>query len=51
VTNLALDLRLATGSPAFQTVDSQWADLVRRYTVSKLRAVIPPLPGGEGDQD
>jgi streptogramin lyase len=51
VTNLALDLRLATGSPFSQTIDSQWTDLVKRYTVSKLRAFIPPLPGGEGDRD
>jgi sugar lactone lactonase YvrE len=49
VTNLALDLRLATGSPASQTVDSQWTDLVKRYTVSKLRAAIPPLSGSERD--
>jgi sugar lactone lactonase YvrE len=40
VTNLALDLRLF-GLP--QTVDSQWTAEVRRYTVSTLKARIPPL--------
>jgi len=45
VTNLALDLRKAGGP---QTVDSQWADEVKRYTVSRLRAAIPPL-GGDDD--
>lgn len=47
VSNLALDLRLATASAASQTVDSQWTDLVKSYTISKLRAVIPPLSGSE----
>ncbi len=40
VTNLALDLRFA-GAP--QAVDSQYADQVKRYTISKLKARIPPL--------
>jgi streptogramin lyase len=48
VTNLALDLRLAV-APNVQAVDSQWTALVQRYTVSKLRAVIPPLSGSERD--
>jgi sugar lactone lactonase YvrE len=46
VTNLALDLRLFGLT---QAVDSQWAHLVQRYTISKLRAVIPPLPDGDND--
>jgi sugar lactone lactonase YvrE len=46
VSDLALDLRLAGGP---QTVDSQWADGVKRYTVSRLRAQIPPLRGVDGD--
>lgn len=41
VTNLALDLRLF-GAP---TVDSQWAGEVERYTVSRIRARIPPVQG------
>jgi sugar lactone lactonase YvrE len=35
VSNLALDVRLA-GVP-FQSPDTQWTDLVKRYTVSKVR--------------
>ena len=42
VTNLALDLRLAGGP---QTIQSQWADQVTRYTVSRLKARIPGFPG------
>jgi len=38
VTNLALDLRLFGA----QTVDSQFAAQVTRYTISKIRARIPP---------
>lgn len=45
VTNLALDLRVL-GIP--QSDVSQWAAEVTSYTVSKIRARIPPLPG-EGD--
>jgi len=44
VTNLALDLRLFG---IVQSVDSQWTAQVRRYTVSKISARIPPLPDGE----
>ena len=42
VANLALDLRLF-GLP--QTVDSQWTAEVTRYTVSRIRAHIPPVRG------
>jgi sugar lactone lactonase YvrE len=38
VTNLALDLRLAGGP---QTLQSQWADQVTRYTISRIKARIP----------
>src|SRR4051795_7278595 len=38
VTNLALDLRLAGGP---QTLQSQWADQITRYTISRLKARIP----------
>jgi hypothetical protein len=38
VTNLALDLRLFGLA---QSVDSQWAAQVKRYTISKIRARIP----------
>jgi SMP-30/Gluconolactonase/LRE-like region len=46
VSNLALDLRFAGGP---QTVDSQWGDEVQRYTISRLRARIPPLRGSDAD--
>lgn len=42
VANLSLDLRLF-GLP--QPVDAQWAAQVRRHTVSKIPAHIPPIPG------
>jgi len=42
VTNLALDLRLF-GLP--QAVDSQWTHQVTTYTVSKISAKLPPVPG------
>lgn len=48
VTNLALDLRLFGLAEA---VDSQWTSLVARYTVSKIRARIPPLPEGDDDEE
>jgi sugar lactone lactonase YvrE len=38
VTNLALDLRFASGP---QTLQSQWADQVKRYTISRIKARIP----------
>jgi sugar lactone lactonase YvrE len=42
VTNLSLDLRLF-GLP--QSIDSQWAAQVRRHTISKIPALILPVPG------
>jgi sugar lactone lactonase YvrE len=42
VTNLALDLRLFGLA---QPVDAQWAAQVTTHTVSKIPAVIPPVPG------
>jgi len=47
VTNLALDLRLATGSPAFQTTDSQWTDQVLNYTISKINTNFNPIGSGQ----
>jgi len=44
VTNLALDLRVIGLPPA---VDSAWAAEVTRYTVSKIRARIPEIAGGD----
>ena len=41
VSNLTLDLRLIGLA---QSVDSQWASNVKHYTISRIRAVIPPLP-------
>ncbi len=43
VTNLSLDLR--TFNPDFAAVDSQWAALVTRYTVARIPARIPGVPG------
>lgn len=40
VTNLALDLRLFG---LVQSVDSQWAASVKRYTISKIKARLPSL--------
>jgi sugar lactone lactonase YvrE len=42
VTDLALDLTVP-GLELTEAIDSQWAHKVKRYTVSKLRAKIPPL--------
>jgi sugar lactone lactonase YvrE len=42
VTNLSLDLRLFGLA---QPVDAQWAAQVRSHTVSRIPAVIPPVPG------
>ncbi|MBI4609724.1 MAG: SMP-30/gluconolactonase/LRE family protein [Candidatus Rokubacteria bacterium] len=42
VTNLSLDLRLFGLA---QPVDAQWAAQVTLHTISKLSAVIPPVPG------
>lgn len=48
VTNLALDLRLF--NPDFVAIDSAWTAQVKRYTVSKIEARIPPLKA-DGDED
>jgi sugar lactone lactonase YvrE len=48
VTNLALDLRYAGGP---QTLQSQYADQVKRYTISKMKARIPPLRDHDHDHD
>jgi sugar lactone lactonase YvrE len=45
VSNLALDLRLF--NPTFTSVDSQWTAQVKRYTVSRIKARIPPLAGDD----
>ena len=42
VTNLALDLRLFGFAPS---VDSPWAAAVRKYTVARIAAQLPPVPG------
>jgi streptogramin lyase len=46
VTNLALDL---TVLGITESVDSAFAHMVKHFTVAKLRAQIPPLPDGDGD--
>jgi DNA-binding beta-propeller fold protein YncE len=46
VTNLALDFRVLELP---QAVDSQWAGMVTHYTVARIRARIPPLPGTDDD--
>ncbi len=43
VSDLALDVTVP-GLGLTEAIDSQWAHLVKRYTVSKLRATIPPFP-------
>jgi len=48
VTNLALDVRVpGLGLP--EAVDSQWCARVKHYTVSKIRARIPPLRDDDDD--
>jgi sugar lactone lactonase YvrE len=44
VANLSLDLRVAVGPDAV-TVDSAWAANVKRHTISRLKARIPPVRG------
>lgn len=44
VSNLALDLRFAAGA---QSIVSDYADEVKTYTVSSIRAKIPPLGGDD----
>ena len=39
MTNLSLDLRLFNAP----TVDSQWAAQVKRHTIARLPALIPPI--------
>ena len=46
VTNLALDLGDIFGLP---TTDSQWCKQVKHYTVSKIKARIPPVGPGNGN--
>ncbi len=46
VSNLSLDLRVFGLAPP---VDAQWAAEVRRYTVSRLKAKIPPVRGQRRD--
>jgi DNA-binding beta-propeller fold protein YncE len=51
VTNLALDLR---GFGLAQTLDSQWAAEVKRFTIARIKARIPRvcgLPGPTGKAD
>jgi DNA-binding beta-propeller fold protein YncE len=43
VTNLALDFR--GFNPEFNTGDSQWTAEVKRHTVAKIPARIPPIQG------
>jgi sugar lactone lactonase YvrE len=45
VTNLALDLRLFGSN----TVDAQWAADVKRHTISRIPAIIPPVRGLTSD--
>jgi sugar lactone lactonase YvrE len=44
VTNLSLNLRAAVG-PTFAAVDSPWAADVKRHTIARLKARIPPVSG------
>jgi sugar lactone lactonase YvrE len=43
VTNLALDLRVATGNPANIAIDSAWTAEVKHWTVSKINTQFQPL--------
>lgn len=45
VSNLTLDTRVF----GFTTVDSQWAAAAKRYTISRIKARIPPI--GQDDHD
>jgi streptogramin lyase len=45
VSNLTLDLRLFG---LVQSVDSQWAAAAKRYTISRIKARIPPFPHDNG---
>jgi len=46
VSNLTLDLRLFG---LVEAVDTQWAAQAKRYTISRIRAVIPPFPHDDDD--
>ena len=47
VSNLSLDLRVIGVPGLVQSVDSQWAAQVQTYTISRIRARIPPITGGQ----
>ena len=44
VTNLALDLRVATGKPENIAIDSAWTAQVKHWTVSKINTKFQALP-------
>jgi sugar lactone lactonase YvrE len=44
VTNLALDLRVATGKPENIAIDSAWTAQVKHWTVSKVNTKFQALP-------
>jgi len=44
VTNLAIDLRVATGIPANIAIDSAWTAQVKHWTVSKINTKFQALP-------
>ena len=44
VTNLALDLRVATGKPENIAIDSAWTAQVKHWTVSKINTQFQALP-------
>jgi hypothetical protein len=44
VTNLALDLRVATNNPANVAIDSAWTAQVKHWTVSKVNTQFQALP-------
>ena len=44
VTNLALDLRVATGKPENIAIDSAWTAQVKHWTVSKINTKFQTLP-------
>ena len=46
VSNLALDLRLF--DKTFKSVDSEWTAQVQSYTISRIKARIPPVGPGSG---
>ena len=44
VTNLAIDLRVATGIPENIAIDSAWTAQVKHWTVSKINTKFQALP-------